>query len=76
MALTYDEKKDYDNAVSYKVWVKNFALNLNDIWNGSSARKFSNSKYSSNSAIVIGRGPSLSKHNHLDILRDSNIKDL
>ena len=31
---------DYDNAVSYKVWVKNFALNLQHIWNEESLKKF------------------------------------
>lgn len=62
---------DYDNAVSYKVWVKNFALNLQDIWNEESVKKAINEN-TKDMAIVIGRGPSLKNHNHLEKLRDSN----
>lgn len=66
-------KNDFDE------WVKNFALNLNDIWNGASASdldfsKNSNVNSENDSAIVIGRGPSLQKHNHLELLRKSNFK--
>ena len=62
---------DYDNAVSYKVWVKNFALNLQHIWNEESLKK-AIKENNKDTAIVIGRGPSLKNHNHLEKLRDSN----
>ena len=58
----------------YDDWVKNFALNLDQIWKDSSAKKFSDPKFHTNSAIVIGRGPSLLKHDHLAILKNSNFK--
>lgn len=57
----------------YDVWIKNFSLNLNNIWNESSCRDLS--KYSSkqnNTAIVIGRGPSIDEHKHLQLLSTSN----
>jgi len=57
---------------SYDEWIKNFALNLDDIWNDSSAGKLTNSDY--NAAIVIGRGPSLKKNNHLELLANSDFK--
>jgi hypothetical protein len=59
---------------SYENWVKNFALNLNQIWKDSSAKKFSNINFHTDSALVIGRGPSLLKHNHLELLKNSNFK--
>lgn len=60
-------KNDFDQ------WVQNFALNLNDIWNGSNPSTLSNANHNENaSAIVIGRGPSLHKHNHLELLKKSN----
>lgn len=55
---------------SYDDWVKNFALNLSDIWNNPSAANLCN--LNSNTALVIGRGPSLKKNNHLDILAKSD----
>ena len=58
----------------YEDWVKNFALNLNQIWEDSSAKKFANSKFHTDSAIVIGRGPSLLKNDHLNLLKNSNFK--
>lgn len=62
---------------SFDEWVQNFALNLNDIWNESSARELDptiNNKLNEerNSAIVIGRGPSIKKHNHLELIAKSN----
>ena len=60
---------------SYDQWIKNFALNLPNIWKESSAsyikQMFSNTKKNS-SAIVIGRGPSIKKHNHLELLANSD----
>ena len=56
-------------------WVQNFALNLENIWNDPSASELSLRKESTNqssSAIVIGRGPSLLKNEHLKILYESN----
>jgi hypothetical protein len=69
------EKLHYE---SFDEWVQNFAINLNNIWNESSARELdptSNQKsYLNNSAIVIGRGPSLKKHKHLELIAKSDYK--
>ena len=60
----------------FDVWIKNFALNLENIWSGHSAKELipiineKSKKYPS--GIVIGRGPSLKKNNHLDLLANSN----
>ena len=58
---------EFDTAVSYKIWVKNFALNLENIWKEKSAKKLVVNTVSDN-AIVIGRGPSLKNHDHLNKL--------
>jgi len=67
-------RKYYEN--DFDEWVQNFAGNLNHIWNESSAHDLMKSTEikspNKNSAIVIGRGPSLKKFNHLDILANSN----
>ncbi len=61
---------------SYEEWVRNFSLNLIDIWDESSAKDLTplenNNKIQS--SIVIGRGPSIKKHNHLEILAKSNFQ--
>ena len=61
---------------SYDEWISNFAINLNLIENGNSAKnitKFLNmEKKETSSAIVIGRGPSLKKNKHLELLSKSN----
>ena len=62
---------EFDTAVSYKIWVKNFALNLENIWKEKSAKKLLVNTVSDN-AIVIGRGPSLKNHDHLNKLKNSN----
>jgi len=63
---------------SYNEWVTNFALNLENIWNESSAAKLTpiltNNQVQNESAIVIGRGPSVKKKKHLEILANSNFK--
>ena len=69
-------KKVYDDQF-YEKWVQNFALNLHEIWNESSAKNISeqiNSTGTSkkSSAIVIGRGPSIKKYNHLELLAKSD----
>ncbi len=68
------EKMYYDRL--YENWVTNFAINLSYIWNEFSARDLdpSNSDYDkeNNSAIVIGSGPSVKKHKHLELLANSN----
>ena len=63
----------------YEDWVKNFALNLNYIWNEPSARELQPTKdlnfiTEKHSAIVIGKGPSLRKHKHLEQLANSEYK--
>ena len=63
---------------SFENWITNFSLNLSDIWNENSGRSldpsFNSLKNSTNSAIVIGAGPSLKKYNHLEILSKSDYK--
>ena len=58
----------------YDDWLENFALNLDNIWNEPSAAELSpaNGKTKLKSAIVIGRGPSLKKKGHLEMLAKSN----
>ena len=68
------KKTQYEN---FEEWVTNFALNLPDIWNDKSARDLDptidpNYNKENHSAIVIGRGPSIKKHNHLKLLAESN----
>jgi len=61
---------------SYENWIHNFSLNINDIWKEKSASdliRFIKNKQS-NSAIIIGAGPSLIKHNHLELLSKSNYR--
>ncbi len=65
---------DFDTEVSYKIWVKNFARNLENIWAESSAKILEKEKIDEKTAIVIGRGPSLKKQDHLKKLLDSNFK--
>ena len=66
---------EFDTAVSYKIWVSNFALNLENIWKEKSVKELKN-EIDSNTAIIIGRGPSLKKHNHLEILKTSNFRGI
>jgi hypothetical protein len=66
------EKLHYD---SFDEWVQNCAVNLNHIWSESSARdlgSIDSKSYLNTSAIVIGRGPSLKKHKHLELLAQSD----
>lgn len=66
------EKSAYEEY--YEDWVRNFALNLEEIWNGASATELSPTKTSKSKpvpAIIIGRGPSIDKHDHLKLLSKS-----
>ena len=68
------EKKQYEN---FHEWVTNFALNLPRIWVEKSAKILNpeinrNLKKENNSAIVIGRGPSINKYEHLKLLAKSD----
>ena len=60
----------------FEEWIQNFALNLNNIWKEQSANVLSslirNSENKQNSAIVIGRGPSVDKNKHLELLAESD----
>ncbi len=65
------KQKQYEN---FNEWVTNFALNLQNIWNEKSAKILNpplNQK-EKHSAIVIGRGPSIDKHEHLKLLAASD----
>jgi hypothetical protein len=58
---------------SFDEWVQNFSINLPNIWKESSAKELHDSTNDKNSsAIVIGRGPAINKHNHLKLLSESN----
>lgn len=66
-------ERDFDE------WVTNFAGNINHIWAEKSAKELElffndNSTAEEKSAIVIGRGPSIKKHKHLELLANSNYK--
>ena len=59
----------------YEYWVKNFALNLENIWFEPSAGELTpvhDAKKIDSSSIVIGRGPSIKKHEHLKLLAESD----
>lgn len=81
-----DEKKYSDKIIEnilvknaygqyFNEWINNFSLNLNEIWNGNSARDLTPKIIpDESSAIVIGRGPSIQKFNHLDLLAKSDFQ--
>ena len=61
---------------TFNDWIQNFAFNLENIWKESSAKELESNtiKQKSNSAIVIGRGPSIKKHKHLQLLAESDYR--
>jgi len=62
-------KNDFDQ------WVQNFTINLDNIQNESSAKDIVlNYSGKNDFAIIIGAGPSLKKHNHLEKLAKSNYR--
>ena len=70
------KKKQYEN---FNEWVTNFSINLPHIWKELSASTLTpNTKKiarkDKQSAIVIGRGPSINRLNHLKLLSESNYK--
>jgi hypothetical protein len=74
-----EEIVEKQNYAYYDVWIKNFSLNLENIWNEPSAKILqpsNESEFNSNNetAIVIGRGPSLKKNKHLELLAQSDFK--
>jgi len=74
----YDQEFTIENVMqrihnqSFEKWVDNFSKNLPNIWKENSAKNLKQGKKNKKSAIVIGRGPSLKKNNHLKILADSD----
>ena len=74
MKISLETIMEKIQCASYDDWVKNFALNLTNIWNESSAAELTpiNGKTKLKSAIVIGRGPSVKKKGHLELLAKSN----
>ena len=59
----------------YDLWVSNVALNLENIWNENSASFLVPKNHLENEkkfAIVIGKGPSINKKNHLGLLAESD----
>lgn len=65
------KKKQYEN---FNEWVTNFASNLPNIWNEKSAKELNPppNQREKHSAVVIGRGPSINKHEHLKLLAASD----
>jgi len=65
------KNQQYEN---FDTWVTNFSMNLDNIWKESSAGEITpvNNLSKQNSSIVIGRGPSIKKHDHLKILAESD----
>tara|TARA_Y100000590_G_scaffold4106_1_gene5439 strand:- start:11891 stop:12880 length:990 start_codon:yes stop_codon:yes gene_type:complete len=65
---------------AYDEMIHNFSLNLDKIWKEPSASAIINEKRGKKnqtkkrSVVVIGRGPSIKKKNHLELLADSNYK--
>ena len=74
MKISLETIMEKIQCASYDDWVKNFALNLTNIWNELSAAELTptNGKTKLKSAIVIGRGPSVKKKGHLELLAKSN----
>ena len=74
MKISLETIMEKIQCASYDEWLENFALNLTNIWNESSAAELTptNSKTKLKSAIVIGRGPSVKKKGHLELLAKSN----
>ena len=65
----------------FDTWINNFVLNLEDIWREPSAKMLEpnlekDSHFLNSSAIVIGRGPSLKKQKHLELLANSNYRGM
>lgn len=64
------KKKAYEE---YEIWISNFALNLTNIWKEKSASVLAPHKPSVDKyGLVIGKGPSIRKKNHLQVLADSD----
>ena len=69
------KKRHYEKL--YDSWVMNFALNLQDIWDEKSAKDLGCKEdflQRKESAIVIGKGPSLKEKNHLEKLSKSGFR--
>jgi len=70
------KKKQYEN---FNEWVMNFASNLPYIWNEKSAKELNpelgeSFEKEKHTAIVIGRGPSINKFEHLKLLAESDFQ--
>ena len=65
------QKVYYDKL--YDSWVSNFALNLEHIWKEDSGNELI-PKVPTKTSIVIGKGPSIKEHNHLELLAKSDFK--
>lgn len=64
------KKKAYEE---YEIWISNFALNLTNIWKEKSASLLIPQHTSSDRyGLVIGKGPSIKKREHLRILAESD----
>ena len=78
--LQLEESMNKIHHESYDQWINNFTLNLENIWNESSANELisptnqESIEKNDSSIIVIGRGPSIKKFGHLELLRESNFE--
>lgn len=62
---------------NFDQWVKNFAINLNDIWKDEPTKNLQPNSFdgkNENPAIVLGGGPAIKKFDHLEILAKSDYK--
>ena len=64
------KKNTYDKY--YDLWIKNFSINLSNIWKEHSVSELKLSLNNSSSALVIGRGPSITNNDHFNLLLNSN----
>ena len=62
----------------YGNWIENFALNLQNIWTENSGNDLipteKPKKENPKTSIIIGKGPSIKEHNHLELLAKSEFK--
>ena len=83
MSISNSDKVLYEKILKnkayeeYELWISNAALNLKNIWDEDSASTLiptNKSEDGKKFSIVIGKGPSINKKNHLKILSESNFK--
>lgn len=61
-------------SMTFLVSIGNFGVHLPNIWKDSSAVELKKIRNFDSSSLVIGRGPSIKKNNHLEVIAQSNFK--